>query len=86
MTDHISVLLNEAIDMLDVKEGGTYVDGTLGRGGHSRKILERLGNGTLYCFDLDEKAIRESKEILKEYDNVIYIHDNYMNIDRKSVV
>ncbi|MBR2577658.1 MAG: 16S rRNA (cytosine(1402)-N(4))-methyltransferase RsmH [Erysipelotrichaceae bacterium] len=82
MTDHVSVLLSEAIDMLDVKEGGTYVDGTLGRGGHSRKILERLGNGKLYCFDLDEKAIEESKKVLKEYPNVIYVHDNYMNMNK----
>lgn len=82
MDKHQSVLLNEAIEMLDVKEDGIYVDGTLGRGGHSKKILEKLKNGKLYCFDLDEKAIEESKERLKDYSNVIYIHDNYMNMNK----
>ena len=82
MTDHVSVLLNEAIELLNVREGGTYIDGTLGRGGHSKKILERLGSGKLYCFDLDEKAIEESKEVLKDHDNVVYIHDNFMNMNK----
>ena len=57
----------KAIELLDVREDGIYVDGTLGRGGHSRLILERLKTGKLYCFDLDEEAIRESKENLKEF-------------------
>ena len=82
MSKHVSVLLNEAIDMLNVKKDGVYVDGTLGRGGHSREILKRLGDGKLYCFDLDKEAIEESKENLKEYQNVIYIHDNYMNMNK----
>ncbi len=81
-TKHISVLLDETVDMLSVKENGIYVDGTLGRGGHSKKILEKLKGGKLYVFDLDENAINESKEILKAYDNVIYIHDNFMNMNR----
>ena len=71
---------DKAIELLDVKEDGIYVDGTLGRGGHSRLILEKLKKGKLYCFDLDEEAIEESKELLKEYDNVVFIHDNYMNM------
>ena len=50
MKEHISVLLDEAIEMLNVKEDGIYVDGTLGRGGHSLEILKRLKNGKLYCF------------------------------------
>ena len=70
----------KAIELLDVKEGGTYVDGTLGRGGHSKLILEKLGKGKLYCFDLDLEAIEESKEVLKDYDNVVYIHDNFANM------
>ena len=82
MTKHVSVLLNEAIEMLEVREGGIYVDGTLGRGGHSKKILEKLGNGRLYCFDLDEKAIEESKELLKDHDNAVYVHDNFKNMGR----
>ena len=81
MSEHQSVLLNETINLLDVKENGIYVDGTLGRAGHTKEILKRLKNGKLYCFDLDEEAIKKSKESLKDYDNVVYIHDNYANIN-----
>ncbi|MBQ3295935.1 MAG: 16S rRNA (cytosine(1402)-N(4))-methyltransferase RsmH [Erysipelotrichaceae bacterium] len=82
MTKHISVMPEKAIELLDVKEGGIYVDGTLGRGGHSKLILQKLGKGKLYCFDLDVEAIEESKEVLKDYDNVVYIHDNFANMNR----
>lgn len=82
MTKHISVMPCETLQLLDVKQDGIYVDGTLGRGGHSKLILEKLKNGKLYCFDLDEQAINESKELLKDYNNVIYIHDNFMNMNK----
>lgn len=82
MSKHYSVLLNEALELLDVKEDGIYIDGTLGRGGHSKRILEKLKNGKLYSFDLDTQAIEESKENLKDYSNVVYIHDNFMNMDK----
>ena len=82
MIKHISVMPKETLDLLDVKPDGVYVDGTLGRGGHSKLILEKLKTGKLYCFDLDEQAINESKEVLKDYDNVIYIHDNFMNMNK----
>ena len=82
MTDHISVMPEKAIELLDVKEDGIYIDGTLGRGGHSKLILEKLKNGKLYCFDLDEEAISESKEKLKEFKNVVYIHDNFKNMNK----
>ena len=59
MTKHISVMPCETLELLDVKQDGIYVDGTLGRGGHSKLILEKLKNGKLYCFDLDEQAIEE---------------------------
>ena len=55
--EHISVLLNESIDMLQIKEDGIYVDCTLGRGGHSSEILKRLTSGHLYAFDCDQNAI-----------------------------
>ena len=59
--EHIPVLLHEAIDLLSVKESGTYVDLTLGRGGHSEAILKRLGEkGRLFAFDVDPTAIAES--------------------------
>ncbi len=70
----------ETLKLLGVKEDGIYVDGTLGRGGHTKRILEKLKSGKLYCFDLDEEAIAESKELLKDYDNVTFIHDNFKNM------
>ena len=82
MSEHVSVMPERAIQLLDVKPDGIDVDGTLGRGGHSKLILEKLKNGKLYCFDLDEEAISKSREFLKAYDNVTFIHDNFMNMDR----
>ena len=63
--EHISVLLQESIDMLDVKQDGIYVDCTLGRAGHSSEILKRLDQGHLYAFDLDQTAIDESRSRLE---------------------
>ena len=61
---HLTVLLREAVDALDVKPSGTYVDGTFGRGGHSRAILERLGpNGRLLALDRDPQAVAVAREI-----------------------
>lgn len=81
MNKHISVMLNETVDLLNVTKGKIYVDGTLGRGGHSEEILKRLdGDGLVYVFDLDNEAIKQSKERLAQYQNVIYIHDNFANM------
>ncbi|GAL21441.1 rRNA small subunit methyltransferase H [Vibrio maritimus] len=61
---HISVLLHESIDGLAIKPDGTYIDGTFGRGGHSRQILSQLGdNGRLFSIDRDPTAIEEAKKI-----------------------
>lgn len=80
---HYSVMMNETIDLLNIKEDGIYVDGTLGRAGHSKEIVKRLKNGRLYCFDKDLDAINESKEILKDYlDKVTFIHDSFENIGK----
>lgn len=80
--NHYSVMLKQSIDALEIKPDGIYIDGTLGRGGHSREILKRLDKGHLYTFDLDSQAIEESKENLAEYlDKVTFIHDNYKNFD-----
>lgn len=80
---HYSVMLNETIDLLNIKEDGIYVDGTLGRAGHSKEIVKRLKNGRLYCFDKDLDAINESKKILKDYlDKVTFIHDSFENIGK----
>ncbi|QXO16923.1 MULTISPECIES: 16S rRNA (cytosine(1402)-N(4))-methyltransferase RsmH [Vibrio] len=61
---HISVLLHESIDGLAIKPDGTYIDGTFGRGGHSRTILSKLGpNGRLFSIDRDPQAIAEAEKI-----------------------
>lgn len=80
MSKHIPVLLNETIDGLNIKPNGVYVDLTLGRGGHSREILKRLGKGHLIAFDKDQTAIEESKENLKGFDaKITVIHDDFRN-------
>ena len=67
---HISVLLNESIDGLNIKEDGIYVDCTLGRGGHSSEILKRIKRGGyLFAFDQDKDAINTSKKRLEEIGN-----------------
>ena len=61
---HISVLLHESIDGLAIKPDGTYIDGTFGRGGHSRTILSKLGpDGRLFSIDRDPQAIAEAQKI-----------------------
>lgn len=77
MSNHVSVLLNEAIDNLSIKANGVYVDLTLGRGGHSKEILKRIPCGHLYAFDKDEEAIKESSENLKEFDNKTIIREDF---------
>ena len=77
--EHKPVLLNEVIAGLEIKPGGVYVDCTVGGGGHSFEIAKRMANGHLYAFDRDEEAINASKERLKQFDKVTFIHDNYKN-------
>lgn len=78
---HIPVLLKETIDGLNVKPEGIYVDGTLGRGGHSSVVLEKLTTGHLYCFDQDKQAIEESRERLEKISNKFtLINSNFENI------
>ncbi|MEK7843895.1 MAG: 16S rRNA (cytosine(1402)-N(4))-methyltransferase, partial [Pseudomonadota bacterium] len=61
---HTTVLLHEAVDALAVKPDGVYVDGTFGRGGHSRLILERLGeSGRLIALDKDPAAVMVGQAI-----------------------
>ena len=79
--EHISVLLHETVDALNVNEDGIYVDGTLGRGGHAKLLLSKLTTGHLYAFDKDATAIEESKENLKEYlDKVTFIHHDFSHM------
>lgn len=78
--NHRSVLLKETIELLDIKPEGTYVDCTLGGGGHALEILKRLDeHGSLIGIDQDEAAIEAAAERLKEYKNVFIVRDNYRN-------
>ncbi len=81
--NHISVLLEECIENLNIKEDGVYVDGTMGGGGHSLHICKNLGeHGKLICIDQDENAHKKSREVLKDYlDKIIFVHDNFTNIE-----
>lgn len=81
MFHHKSVLLQETIEGLQIKEDGIYVDCTLGGGGHSSEILKRLTSGHLYCFDQDQVAIDAARErLLKISDNFTIIYSNFKNI------
>ena len=75
---HITVLLNEAVDALAVREDGIYVDGTFGRGGHSRLILSRLGSqGRLIVFDKDPQAIETAQKLAEQDGRVTVVHDGF---------
>ncbi|MCQ2543738.1 MAG: 16S rRNA (cytosine(1402)-N(4))-methyltransferase RsmH [Lachnospiraceae bacterium] len=78
---HVSVMLKETVDGLNVKEGGTYVDCTLGGGGHSFEILTRLNNtGRLIGIDQDKEALAAAGERLKNFSNVTYVHSNFERV------
>lgn len=82
--EHYSVLLNETIDNLNLKENGIYVDATLGLGGHSSKILSSLTTGHLYAFDEDSKAILFADERLKKIGtNYTLIKSNFVDLKVK---
>ena len=78
---HVSVLLNETIEALDIKPDGVYLDGTLGGGGHSFHIASKLSeHGHLYGVDQDESAITAATKRLKPFqDRITIIRDNYVN-------
>ncbi len=78
---HVSVLLNESIENLNIKEDGIYVDCTLGYAGHSKEILKRIKKGKLFAFDQDGEAIEYSKKILDQVSsNYEIINSNFVNI------
>lgn len=78
---HISVLLEEAIQGLNLKNDGIYVDCTLGYAGHSSEILKRVRRGCLFAFDQDSDAIKYSREKLSKIgDNFTIIYSNFVNI------
>lgn len=78
---HKPVLLEECIEALNIKPDGIYVDGTLGGGGHSKRILESLSSkGMLIGIDRDVDALKAAKENLSLYSNVKYVHSNHDEI------
>lgn len=80
---HVTVLLKEAVAGLNVQPTGTYVDATLGGGGHTQAILQQLVDGHLYSFDQDQTAIDYNKEHLKtaiEQQKLTLIEDNFRNL------
>ena len=75
---HVTVLLHEAVDALAVKPDGVYVDGTFGRGGHSRLILSKLGaNGRLVVFDKDPQAIAVAQQLAEADKRVQVVHGGF---------
>ena len=78
---HVPVLLHECLDALAIKPDGIYVDGTLGRAGHSLEIVKRLTTGRLIGIDRDETAIAAAQERLADYgDRVTLVHSNFDRI------
>lgn len=80
---HITVLREEAVDALQPRAGGVYIDGTFGGGGHSRALLERVdGDATLYVIDADPDAIARAEDLRSTElgRGVIPVHDNFRNL------
>jgi 16S rRNA (cytosine1402-N4)-methyltransferase len=79
---HVPVLLEECMEMLNLKSDGLYVDCTMGGAGHSREILKRTSpRGRLIALDQDETAVAHGRERLKEFgERVTIVHDNFKNI------
>ena len=75
---HRPVLLDECIENLKIRPDGVYLDGTLGRAGHSREIAKRLTTGRLICVDRDDAALEAAKERLADWmDRVTLVHSNF---------
>lgn len=80
--EHIPVIATETIENLNIKPCGIYVDLTLGKGGHSKMILDKLSSkGILIAVDQDKEAIEAAKENLKDYSNVIFVNSNFERFD-----
>ena len=79
---HVPVLLREALEFLDVRPDGTYIDATLGGGGHAEAILQRLQNGTLLGIDRDPAALETARERLRGFgERLMTLHGNFAEID-----
>lgn len=83
MFKHDTVLLEETVDGLNIKPDGIYVDATLGGGGHTRKILDKLENGRLISFDQDDVAIENARALTGKYSNFTLVHANFEHLGRE---
>ena len=82
LLSHKPVLLEECIQALNIRPDGVYLDGTLGRAGHSREIARRLTTGRLICVDRDQAALDAAQERLKDWmDKVTLVHSNFDRLD-----
>ncbi len=81
---HTTVLLNEAVDALNLsdKPDTIVIDGTLGGGGHTELLARTISNGKVISFDKDINAINYAKKRLTKYQNIEYVNDDYVNMDR----
>ena len=80
---HRPVMLEECIEGLDIRPEGVYLDGTLGRAGHSREIAKRLSTGRLICVDRDQAALDAAQERLAPWlDKVELVHSNFDQVDQ----
>ena len=83
MAEHVTVMLHEAVDGLQVRPEGCYVDGTFGRGGHSRLILSKLSQlGSLWVFDKDPRAIEQAMALAQQDKRVRVVHDSFSTIEQ----
>jgi 16S rRNA (cytosine1402-N4)-methyltransferase len=84
LAEHIAVMAEEAVEFLVTYPDGVYLDCTLGAGGHSEKILEKLGSGgKLIGIDRDRQAVGIAEEKLKKYaDKTIFVNDNFINLEK----
>ncbi len=81
--EHIPVLAEETIENLNINPNGIYLDLTLGKGGHSKMILERLSDkGRLIAIDQDKEAIEAAKENLRDFSNVSFVNSNFENFEK----
>ena len=86
MKIHQPVLLEETIELLDLKSGQIVVDMTAGYGGHSGEILRAIGpQGRLILVDQDRQAIKQLKAKFTDHDNVSYIHSNFAKLDWEKI-
>lgn len=82
---HYSVLLKESVDLLNIKPNGVYIDGTLGRAGHTTEILSRLSNdGRLIAFDKDPEAIKYARDNITDK-RLTLVHDSFAGVDKHLV-